>query len=168
MQTCKQLGWPPAALGFGAAFFCFFSEASEGSDCQSIQKCKSLIARNVLTPTSPEEKLSVRVCLSMRACCIQYTHIYVYTYIIYVYVSVYVYIYIYICEHRWPQMCKCESLNAFMRIIEYLESTAPTSPQRFSASEELELFFLFFPMADPEIPRPGLPHLEPRINHSKV
>ena len=127
----------------------------------------SLIARNVLRPTSPEEKLSV--CVSIYACVLYtvYTHIYVYKYMC-MYRYMYVYIYIYICEHRWPQMCKCESLNAFIRIIEDQESTAPTSPQRFSASEELELFFLFFPMADPEIPRPGLPHLEPRINHSKV
>ncbi len=97
MQTCKQFGWPPAALGFGAAFFCFFSEASEGSDCQGIQKSKSLIARNVLRPTSPEEKLSVCVCVcvSTHACCIQYAHIYLYKYIIYVYVSVYLYVSIY-------------------------------------------------------------------------
>ena len=160
MQTCKQFGWPPAALGFGAAFFCFFSEASEGSDCQGIQKSKSLIARNVLRPTSPEEKLSVCVCVSTHACCIQYTLIFTYINIC-VCIGICMYLYIYICEHRWPQMCKCESLNAFIRIIEYQESMG-------CASEELELFFLFFPMADPEIPRPGLPHLEPRINHSKV
>lgn len=34
VKPANSFGWPPAALGFGAeAFFCFFSEASEGSDC---------------------------------------------------------------------------------------------------------------------------------------
>lgn len=48
-----------------------------------------------------------------------------------------------------------------------MRTSLATSPQQFSTSEELELFFLFFPMADPEIPR-GYLTLSQGSNNSKV